>query len=54
MPTLIADHMFFIFFPPHIFKNNFSQPASGIFGFALSTSQCFAKPKEPLIINAEL
>jgi hypothetical protein len=26
--------MFFIFSPPAFFKNNFSQPASGTFGFA--------------------
>jgi hypothetical protein len=46
--------MFFIFFHRTFLKTFFGQPASGIFGFALPTSQRFAKPKEPLIINAEL
>jgi len=39
--------MFFIFFQRTFFKNNFSQPSFGTFGFARNTSQPSAKPKEP-------
>lgn len=45
--------MFFIFLPPHIFKNNFSQPANGTFGFARPTSRPFTKPKEPFFSIAQ-
>jgi predicted XRE-type DNA-binding protein len=45
--TLQPTRCFLFFFPPHFFKNNFSQPAFGTFGFARHTSRPFAKPKEP-------
>ena len=47
-PTLIADPMFFIFFPPHFFKNNFSQPTNGTFGFARHTKPTLRKTKRAI------
>jgi len=41
-------YVFLFFAHRTFFKNNFSQPTSGTFGFAPPASRPFAKPKEPL------
>jgi hypothetical protein len=38
--------------PSHFLKFIFTSSTNGTFGFALNTSQRFAKPKEPFFANA--
>jgi hypothetical protein len=39
-------------YPSHFLKFLLDSPTNGTFAFALNTSQCFAKPKEPFFANA--
>jgi hypothetical protein len=43
--------MFFIFFPPHFFKNNFSHPTNGTFGFAQLTKPTLRKTKRAIFCH---
>ena len=48
-PTLKPTQCFLFFFPPHFFKNNFSQPHKWHIWFCSDTqADPSAKPKEPL------
>mgnify|MGYP005850300483 CR=1 FL=1 len=49
-----ANASVFLFFPnAHFLKTILARRTNGTFGFALQTSQRFAKPKEPFFAKAQ-